>query len=72
MVKTKNEIHDKTFVCLISDTGMFYSIEIYETAGKYPNKVTIFDSLKILNFSVEQIAKAIYMFFVVFMLSFLI
>ena len=57
VVRTKNEIHDKSFLCLISDTGMFYSIEIYETAGKYPNKVTIFDSLKILNFSVEQIAK---------------
>lgn len=56
VVKTKNEIHDKSFICLISDTGMFYSIEIYETAGKYPNKVTIYDSLKILNFSVEQIA----------------
>ena len=57
VVKDKKEVHDKTFICLISDTGQFYSIEIYETAGKYPNKVTIFDSLKILNFSVEQIAK---------------
>lgn len=56
VVKDKKESHNKSFVCLISDTGMFYSIEIYETVGKYPNKVTIMDSLKILNFSVEQIA----------------
>lgn len=56
-VQTKREVKDKTFICLISDTGMFYSIEIYYKAGKYPNKVTIFDSLKILNFSVDQIAK---------------
>ena len=57
VVQTKKEVKDKTFLCLISDTGQFYSIEIYLTAGKYPNKVTIFDSLKILNFSVDQIAK---------------
>lgn len=56
-VQNKNEVKDKSFLCLISDTGMFYSIEIYLKAGKYPNKVTIYDSLKILNFSVEQIAK---------------
>lgn len=57
VVQTKKETHDKSFVCLISDTGQFYSIEIYEKAGKYPNKVTIYDSLKILNFSVDKIAK---------------
>lgn len=57
VVSNKNLVHDKSFMCLISDTGQFYSIEIYETAGKYPNKITIFDSLKILNFSVDQIAK---------------
>lgn len=57
VVKTKKEARDKTFTCLISDTGQFYSIEIYQTAGKHPNKVTIYDSLKILNFSVDQIAK---------------
>ena len=57
VVQTKKEVHDKSFTCLISDTGQFYSIEIYLKAGKYPNKVTIYDSLKILNFSVDQIAK---------------
>ena len=57
-IKNKKERKDKTFTCLISDTGQFYSIEIYEEVkGKHSNKVTIYDSLKILNFSVEQIAK---------------
>ena len=39
--------------------GQWYSIEIYfDTKNKkHINKVTIYDSLKILNFSVEQIAK---------------
>lgn len=57
VVQSKKERRDKTFTCLISDTGQFYSIEIYKTAGKYPNKVTIFDSLKILNFGVDFIAE---------------
>lgn len=56
-VKDKTMIHDKSFIALISETGMFYSIEIYEKTGKHANKVTIYDSLKILNFSVEKIAK---------------
>lgn len=58
-IKDKKEKHDKTFTVLISDTGQFYSIEIYfETKyKKRVNKVTIYDSLKILNFSVKQIAK---------------
>ena len=51
VVQSKKEAHDKSFTCLISDTGQFYSIEVYNTSGKYPNKVTIYDSLKILNFS---------------------
>ena len=57
VVQTKKEAHDKSFLCLISDTGQFYSIEIYDKVGKYPNKVTIFDSMKILNFGVDEIAK---------------
>ena len=58
-IKDKKEREDKTFTTLISDTGQFYSIEIFfETKNpKHINKVTIYDSLKILNFSVEQIAK---------------
>ena len=58
-IKDKKERRDKTFTTLISDTGQFYSIEIFfDTKNKkHINKVTIYDSLKILNFSVEQIAK---------------
>lgn len=57
-IKEKNERADKTFTTLISGMGQFYSIEIYFKVGnKKVNKVTIYDSLKILNFSVDQIAK---------------
>ncbi len=58
-IKDKKERKDKSFTTLISDTGQFYSIEIFfETKNKkHINKVTIYDSLKILNFSVDQIAK---------------
>ena len=50
-IKTKKERRDNTFTTLISDTGQFYSIEIFfETQNKkHINKVTIYDSLKILN-----------------------
>ncbi len=57
-IEDKKARKDKTFTCLLSDTGMFYSIEVYfEIKGKHVNKVTFYDSLKILNFSVEKIAK---------------
>ena len=48
-IKDKKERDDKTFTTLISDTGQFYSIEIFfETKNpKHINKVTIYDSLKI-------------------------
>ena len=58
-IKDKKERKSKTFTTLISDMGQFYSIEIYFDVKnkKHINKVTIYDSLKILNFSVEKIAK---------------
>lgn len=58
-IKDKKDREDKTFTTLISDTGQFYSIEIFfDTKNKkHINKVTIYDSLKILNFSVDKIAK---------------
>lgn len=58
-IKDKRDRENKTFTALISDTGQFYSIEIFfETKNKkHVNKVTIYDSLKILNFSVDKIAK---------------
>lgn len=49
----------KTFTTLISDKGQFYSIKIiFEKKGKKTNAVTIYDSLKILPFSVSDIASA--------------
>ena len=57
-IEDKKARSDKTFTCLLSDTGLFYSIEIYfSVKGKKINKVTLIDSLKILNFSVDKIAK---------------
>lgn len=59
-IKDKKDRQNKTFTCLISEMGQFYSIEIYfdVTPNKSKcNKVTIYDSLKILNFSVDKIAK---------------
>lgn len=51
-------LKSKTFTTLISDKGQHYSIEIcFEKNGGIERKVTIYDSLKILPFSVEQVAK---------------
>ena len=58
LITDKKYRRDKTFTCLISGMGQFYSIEIFFTVGNHRvNKVTIYDSLKILNMSVEVIAK---------------
>ena len=58
LITNKKERKDKTFTCLISGMGQFYSIEIYFKVGNHRvNKVTIYDSLKILNMSVDVIAK---------------
>lgn len=58
-IKDKKERKDKTFTCLISEMGQFYSIEIYFSVKykKKVNKVTLYDSYKILPFTVEKIAK---------------
>ena len=49
----------KSFSTLISDLGMFYQITIYfEVEGKKTKKVTIIDSLKMIPFSVDMIAKS--------------
>ena len=58
LITNKKYRRDKTFTCLISGMGQFYSIEIYFTVkNKRVNKVTIYDSLKLLNMSVDTIAK---------------
>lgn len=54
--ETKKE---KTFSAIISETNTIYSVEIiYKRYGKSLKKVTLYDSLKKLPFSVEVIAKA--------------
>ena len=51
------EKRSKTFSTLISDMGLFYSIEVYFDVGKKTKKVTIIDSLKIINQTVESMPK---------------
>lgn len=58
-IPDRKEADTWTFTTLITDMGQWYSIEIYfEVNGKKKNKVTIYDSLKLLNFSVDEIAKS--------------
>ena len=57
-IKDRKEKRDKTFTTLISDMGLFYSIEVYfEVKGKRSKKITFIDSLKIINRAVEEIPK---------------
>lgn len=57
-VEDASDAASKTYTTLITDMGAWYSIEIFfKVQGKHRNKVRIFDSLKILNFSVADIAK---------------
>lgn len=59
-IQNKKERHDRSFTTLITDMGAFYAIEVYFTAKKRGkvNKVVFQDSLKLLNFSVDEIAKS--------------
>ena len=59
-IEDKKERDDCTYTTLITDMNVFYSIEVFFRVNRKShrtNKVTFYDSLKILNFSVEQIAK---------------
>lgn len=57
-VTDRTELEAKTFTTLISNKGQFYSMKIvFEVKGKKKKFVTIYDSLKILPFSVKEIAK---------------
>ena len=51
------EKRNKTFSTLISDMGLFYSIEVFFEVGKKVKKVTFIDSLKIINQTVESMPK---------------
>lgn len=49
---------NKTFSTLISDKGQFFIIEVYfKKTSRKINKITFYDSLKILPFKVEKIAE---------------
>ena len=57
-VYNRRDLEKNTFTTLISDKGQFYSMEIcFERKGKEKECLTIYDSLKILPFSVAAIAK---------------
>lgn len=56
-IKKAKDKEDKTFTTLISGMGVFYSIEIFFSVGKKVNRVLIYDSLKLLPFSVKKIAQ---------------
>lgn len=58
-IADRKEADTWTFTTLITDIGQWYSIEIwFEVDGTKRRKLTIYDSLKLLNFSVDEIAKA--------------
>lgn len=57
-VEDKKDRHDKSFTTLITDMGQWYQITVwFKIQGHHTNKVVFQDSLKILNFSVDAIAK---------------
>lgn len=57
-VADKKDRHDKSFTTLITDMGQWYQITVwFKIQGHHTNKVVFQDSLKILNFSVDAIAK---------------
>lgn len=59
LITDKKERANKTFTTLISDMGIWYSIEIYfKVSKKKVKKVTIYDSLKIIPMPVVDIPKA--------------
>jgi hypothetical protein len=58
-VKDRRVLETKTFTTLISDDNRFYTIEIcFYREGKKTRKVKILDSMKLLPFSVAEIAKS--------------
>ena len=57
-ISEAKEADNNTYTTLITNMGAWYKIEVYfKVKGKHRNKLTIYDSLKILNMSVEDIAE---------------
>lgn len=55
---TSKERESRTFTTVISNRGLFYACEvIFYLNGKKVNKVTFWDSMKLIPLSVEEIAK---------------
>lgn len=55
----KKDRATKTFTTVISDKGLYYSLEvIFFLRGKRVKKVTFWDSLKVIPLSVEEIAES--------------
>lgn len=58
-VEDKKEIESKTFMTLISDKGLYYSVDvIFYKKGKRVKRVIFQDSLKLIPLSVDAIAKS--------------
>lgn len=58
-VKSQKDLKTKSFSTLISDMGQFYSIKVvFEKKGKKTKYAKFIDSLKIIPFSVEEVARA--------------
>lgn len=58
-VEDRKKLTSRTFTALISDTGLFYSLEIcWFKRGDVNNTTKIYDSLKVLPMKVEEIAKS--------------
>jgi len=61
-VKDKRDLKSRTFTTLISDKGAFFSMEIvFKRKSKHVQKLKIYDSLKLLPFSVAEIAKGFHL-----------
>lgn len=61
-VLDSKELKEKEFSCLISDTGQWYSIKIcVKKLKKKAIFLTLFDSLKLLPFTVERIAESFHL-----------
>lgn len=58
-VEDRTELDDNTFTTIISDMGQWYMISImFKYDRRKAIKCEIYDSMKLLNFSVDQIAKS--------------